>query len=77
MTRMLLTCVAVLALLTSMWPVGATSMSGGISNARQTGTHWCQWSVAKACTRWRERGGKFICPPGVNTASCKFQRGER
>jgi hypothetical protein len=37
MTRMILACVTVLLLLTSMWPVGATSMNGGISSARRTG----------------------------------------
>jgi hypothetical protein len=76
MSRLLLAAIAVV-IIASPTRGSATSMSGGISSARQTGTHWCQWSVAKACTRWRERGGQFICPPGVNTASCQFQRSWR
>jgi hypothetical protein len=40
------------------------------------GGHWCQWSAATVCTRWRARGGKFICPPGNNSMSCRLQRGE-
>jgi hypothetical protein len=22
------------------------------------GSHWCNWSIAKTCTRWRDNGGK-------------------
>jgi hypothetical protein len=38
--------------------------------------HWCQWSAATVCTRWRARGGKFICPPGNMSMSCRLQRRE-
>jgi hypothetical protein len=38
--------------------------------------HWCTWSAAKVCTAWRARGGKFICPPGSMSGSCRLQRGE-
>jgi hypothetical protein len=37
--------------------------------------HWCTWSAAKVCTAWRVRGGKFICPPGNMSMSCRLQRG--
>jgi hypothetical protein len=36
--------------------------------------HWCTWSAATACTRWKARGGKFVCPPGVNSVGCQDQR---
>ena len=38
--------------------------------------HWCSWSAAAVCSKWRARGGKFICPPGNMSMSCKLQRGE-
>jgi hypothetical protein len=38
------------------------------------GAHWCTWSAAKVCTAWRARGGKYICPPGDMSMSCKRQR---
>jgi hypothetical protein len=38
--------------------------------------HWCTWSAAKVCTAWRARGGKFDCPPGSMSYSCRLQRGE-
>jgi hypothetical protein len=36
--------------------------------------HWCTWSAATACTRWKARGGKFICPPGSMSVGCQDQR---
>ena len=37
-------------------------------------THWCTWSAATVCSKWRARGGKYICPPGDMSMSCKLQR---
>ena len=37
-------------------------------------THWCTWSAATVCSKWRARGGKYICPPGDMSASCQLQR---
>jgi hypothetical protein len=36
--------------------------------------HWCTWSAATACTRWKARGGKFICPPGSMSVGCQDQK---
>jgi hypothetical protein len=36
--------------------------------------HWCTWSAATVCSKWRTRGGKFNCPPGNMSMSCKLQR---
>jgi len=38
-----------------------------------TGQHWCQWSIAKTCTRWRN-GARMNCPPGSNHSGCVIQR---
>jgi hypothetical protein len=70
-----LLCAAVILIFMALRPAHAHRM-GGIQSARQTGVHWCTWSAATACTRWRNRGGKFICPPGVNSMSCRYQRRE-
>jgi hypothetical protein len=39
-----------------------------------SGVHWCTWSAATVCAAWRARGGKFICPPGNMSMSCRLQR---
>jgi hypothetical protein len=36
--------------------------------------HWCTWSAATVCTKWRARGGKFNCSPDNMSNSCKLQR---
>lgn len=36
--------------------------------------HRCTWSISTGCSRWRARGGKFICPPGNMSRSCQLQR---
>jgi hypothetical protein len=79
-------CVAVLLLFMALWPAHAQSIpSGGAVPLRDRGRfhgyvsprpHWCTWSAAKVCTAWRARGGKFICPPGNMSMSCRLQRGE-
>jgi hypothetical protein len=77
-------CVAVLLLFMALRPAHAQS-SGGAVPLRDRGRfhgyvsprpHWCTWSAAKVCTAWRARGGKFICPPGNMSMSCRLQRGE-
>jgi hypothetical protein len=43
----------------------------------RSGTHWCQWSAATVCGRWRANGGRYpadVCPPGNNSTSCRLQR---
>jgi len=37
-------------------------------------THWCTWSAATVCSKWRARGGKYICPPGDMSASRFFTK---
>ena len=39
-------------------------------------THWCTGSAATVCSKWRARGGKYICPPGDMSMSCKLQRAQ-
>jgi hypothetical protein len=52
-------------------PAQAHRMTG---HDYRSAPHWCNWSAASACTRWRARGGKFICPPGVESVGCQDQR---
>jgi hypothetical protein len=52
-------------------PVQAHRLTG--HDYRST-AHWCTWSAATACTRWKARGGKFICPPGSMSVGCQDQR---
>jgi len=35
----------------------------------------CYGRISCFSTAWRERGGKFICPPGNMSMSCRLQRG--
>jgi hypothetical protein len=42
----------------------------------RTGMHWCTWSAANVCSAWRAHGGKFICPPGNMSTSCRLQRAQ-
>jgi hypothetical protein len=56
----ILVYIAILALLTSIRPAGAHRINA-LQQLRATGVHHCTWSAAKACTRWRARGGKFNC----------------
>jgi hypothetical protein len=37
-------------------------------------SHWCNWSAASVCAKWRARGGQFICAAGDQSVSCKVQR---
>jgi hypothetical protein len=39
-----------------------------------SGTHWCSWSAASVCAKWRARGGRFNCAPGNMSQSCQLQR---
>jgi len=51
-----------------------TSIGRYHGRAPSTGVHWCTWSAATVCSKWRARGGKYICPPGDMSASCQLQR---
>jgi hypothetical protein len=45
----------------------------------RSGPHWCAWSAAVACTKWRANGGRYgatVCPPGNMSVSCRRQRRE-
>jgi opacity protein-like surface antigen len=69
-----LACVASAAQAQSWGRGGAyTGASPSQGYYRGSGQHWCSWSAAKVCTAWRGRGGKFICPPGNMSMSCKLQ----
>jgi hypothetical protein len=79
--------VAIFVVFMTQWPAHAQSIpSGGRAvplsdRGRFHGyvgakPHWCTWSAAKVCAAWRTRGGKFICPPGNMSMSCRLQRGE-
>jgi hypothetical protein len=36
----------------------ATSNIGALRQVQQGGSHWCTWSIAKTCSRWRAHGNK-------------------
>jgi hypothetical protein len=77
MTRLLICTATILALTASanaqsVVPLSDRGRFHGYVGAKP---HWCTWSAAKVCTAWRARGGKFICPPGNMSMSCRLQRG--
>ena len=77
----LVACVAIVMVFMALWPALAQSVVPPRDRERFHGyvgarPHWCTWSAAKVCTRWRARGGKFICPPGNMSMSCRLQRGD-
>jgi hypothetical protein len=46
---------------------------------RGSGVHWCTWSAATVCAKWRQNGGRYdgsVCPPGNMSTSCQRQRRE-
>jgi hypothetical protein len=55
MTRLLL-CTATILALTATTPASAHRLSFG--EIQRSGSHWCNWSVASTCSRWRANGGK-------------------
>ena len=69
--ELLIVCAAILMAFAILRPAQAHRMTGHDYRSTQ---HWCNWSAASACTRWRARGGKFICPPGVQSVGCQDQR---
>jgi hypothetical protein len=77
----LVVCVAIFMVFMALQPATAQSVVPLRDRGRFHGyvgakPHWCTWSAAKVCTRWRARGGKFICPPGNMSMSCRLQRGD-
>jgi hypothetical protein len=76
----LVVCVAIFMVFMALRPAPAQS-AVPLNRGRFHGyvgakPHWCTWSAAKVCTAWRARGGKFICPPGNMSMSCRLQRGD-
>jgi hypothetical protein len=61
-----------IALCLAVQPASAHRITG--AEQLRTGAHWCNWSAATVCTKWRARGGKFNCTPGNNSVSCRIQR---
>jgi hypothetical protein len=77
----LVVCVAIFMVFMALRPAPAQSAVPLSDRGRFHGyvgakPHWCTWSAAKVCTAWRARGGKFICPPGNMSMSCRLQRGD-
>jgi hypothetical protein len=79
--KLLLVAAIALACMTGTSQAQSWGRGGGYTGAspsqgyyRGSGAHWCTWSAAKVCTAWRARGGKYICPPGNMSMSCKLQR---
>jgi hypothetical protein len=77
----LVVCVAIFMVFMALRPAPAQSAVPLSDRGRFHGyvgakPHWCTWSAAKVCTTWRARGGKFICPPGNMSMSCRLQRGD-
>jgi hypothetical protein len=69
--KLLIVCAAILMAFAILRPAQAHRMT---THDYRSTSHWCTWSAASACARWRARGGKFICPPGVQSAGCQDQR---
>jgi uncharacterized membrane protein YhaH (DUF805 family) len=77
----LVASVTIFMVLITLWPALAQSAVPLRDRGRFHGyvgarPHWCTWSAAKVCGAWRARGGKFICPPGNMSMSCRLQRGD-
>jgi hypothetical protein len=77
----LVVCVAIFMVFMALRPAPAQSAVPLSDRGRFHGyvgakPHWCTWSAAKVCNAWRARGGKFICPPGNMSMSCRLQRGD-
>jgi hypothetical protein len=63
--------------------VAAVALAASIAQAHRMTSHdyrqghWCQWSAAVVCSKWRANGGRYpasICPPGSMSSSCRAQR---
>jgi hypothetical protein len=52
----LVLAIAAFALMLSVQPASARSLTTG--DIYRGGAHWCNWSIAKTCTRWRDHGRK-------------------
>jgi hypothetical protein len=67
---------ALSALLVLCAPAQAHRMSG---HDYRAGPHWCTWSAASVCAKWRANSGRYAhCDrePGNMSVACKRQRRE-
>jgi hypothetical protein len=77
MRKLLLTGVAVLLAFMALRPADAHRIT--TREIYATGQHWCNWSIAKTCSRWRANGNKSYglgCTgPNDMRSGCIAERG--
>jgi hypothetical protein len=67
---MIVASIAVFLLIMAVRPAAAHRMTSHDYRV----AHWCTWSAASVCTKWKARGGKFNCAPNDMSVSCRDQR---
>jgi hypothetical protein len=54
----LLTAALMVAMLVALFVSTASAHRLTYGEIQRSGSHWCNWSVASTCSRWRANGGR-------------------